>query len=145
MFWRCNSDCYSTDALTAPLPTLRGRRCGLEALLSSRRISHFPFLPQYLFIYLPFFLIPVHLLGIVQGPLSHCMFSTPTCPYRPPPPPPPVAAAFLLRLRKGTSHEPFNQGESRRAPLNWHFWSNLGSVFELQSNKWTVEGVCNGD
>lgn len=120
MFWRCNSDCYSRDA-PHHLPTLHSRQCGLEAFLSSHRISHFLFLPLYLFIYLPFFLIPVHLLGIVQGPLSHCVFSTPTCPFLPTPLLPPVAAAFLLRLRKRTSHEPFNRGESRRAPLNWHF------------------------
>lgn len=84
MFWRCNSDCYSRDAPTTP-STLHSRQCGLEAFLSSRRISHFLFLPPYLFIYLPFFLIPVHLLGIVQGPLSHCVFSTPVCPFLPTP------------------------------------------------------------
>lgn len=37
------------------------------------------------------------------------------------------------------------RGNRRAAPLNWDFWTNLCSVFELQSNKWTVEGVCNGD
>lgn len=60
--------------------------------------------------------------------VSLLVLRPPACPFLPPhpnPPPhlllPPVAAAFLLRLRKGTSHEPFNRGESRRAPLNWHF------------------------
>lgn len=65
--------------------------------------------PSYLFIYLSFFLIPVYLLGIVQGPLFHCMLSQPFPPPSLPPAhlflsasfSPSVAAAFLLQLRKG--------------------------------------------
>lgn len=133
--------------------------------------------PPYLFIYLSFFLIPVYLLGIVQGPLFHCMLSPP---FPNPPPPLPLhhhhhhhlflPASFSRRRfsasaeKRGPSHEPFNHGwrgkgreagkedrgvgwggggEKRRgeAPLNWHFRANLAAAyFELQSNKWTVEG-----
>lgn len=93
MFWSCNSDCYSRDAPPSHhLPTLHSRQCGLEASPSSRRISHLLFLSPYLFIYLPFLLILVHLLGIVQGPLSPCVFSSPACPRLPTPPPPFLAS-----------------------------------------------------
>lgn len=59
--------------------------------------------PPYLFIYLSFFLIPLYLLGIVQGPLFHCMLSQPFPPSSSTSSslPPSVAAAFLLQLRKG--------------------------------------------
>lgn len=71
--------------------------------------------PTYLFIYLSFFLIPVYLLGIVQGPLFHCMLSQPL-----PPPPPPLPLCLLQPFsrrrfsasaeKRGPSHEPFNHG-----------------------------------
>lgn len=71
---------------------------------------------------------------------------------------PSVAAAFLLQLRKGDpvmSHLTTGGGgkgerggkkkkkkkKAGEAPLNWHFRANLAAAyFELQSNKWTVEG-----
>lgn len=58
-------------------PFHHSRQCGLEACLSSHRISHFLFFPSYLFIYLSFFLIPVYLLGIVQGPFVSLHVSQP--------------------------------------------------------------------
>lgn len=64
------------------------------------------------------------------------------------PPTPPSRQSPLLFCsdwEKGPVMSHLTEGKAGGPPLNWHFWSNLGSVFELQSNKWTVEGVCNGD
>lgn len=108
MFWRCNGDCYSRDSLSR-------RQCGLEACLSSRRISHFLhffflspslFLPSHaaVFIHLSIIFLNSSLSvgNCSRTFVSLYVISTPRTPSSTSSSlPPSVAAAFLLQLRKG--------------------------------------------
>lgn len=136
MFWRCKVIVIQRTLLC------HRRQCSLEPCPSSPRISHTSVSPlHFFFARLVCFSILISCLSAGTRAKALCfrvyLYLTSRSATS--------ARSLAGRERVSTVVNRLAGGKRRAAPLNWDFWTNLCSVFELQSNKWTVEGVCNGD
>lgn len=134
MFWRCKVIVIQRTRLC------HCQQCSLEPCLSSLRISHTSVSPIF-FSHLVCFSILISCLSAGTQAKALCFRVYLYLTSRSPTP----ARSVGRGKRVSAVMNHLARGNRRAAALNWDFWTNLCRVFELQSNKWTVEGVCNGD